>query len=183
MTILHLWNDTLFPFRLIQVGEDFCPQNPDNLLQDSLKAQCLTYFQNYHNSRLEELKMHLENEGFAKCPVKSTFKVMKLVEFRHLKPTNTKLFSSPQKKVKNNEFLVSPFESNYTDNSYIEDEGLCNEEVYSEEESESDEDIDEELKRDFVDENTGEILNHETYSIYLVQSNLDFACLNFKSWI
>ena len=60
--------------RLIEVGHDFCG-SPSNTLQESLKKQCWSYFQSYHLERLEEIKMHLENEGWALCPVKPTFKV------------------------------------------------------------------------------------------------------------
>ena len=34
--------------------------------------------------RLEELKMHLDNEGWALCPVKSSFKATHLREFRSI---------------------------------------------------------------------------------------------------
>ena len=83
--------------RLIEVGHDFCG-SPSNTLQESLKKQCWSYFQSYHLERLEEIKMHLENEGWALCPVKPTFKVPQLVEFRRLNRAAPKRFSSPKKK-------------------------------------------------------------------------------------
>jgi len=59
------------------VGHSFCGSESDTL-QESLKRQCLAYFQSYHQSSLEELKMHLENEGWQPCPVKPSFGVHKL---------------------------------------------------------------------------------------------------------
>ena len=47
---------------LIEVGRKFCSSESDSL-QQSLKEQCLSYFNSYHMERLEELKMHLDNEG------------------------------------------------------------------------------------------------------------------------
>ncbi len=75
------------PVRLIEVGHSFCGSASDTL-QESLKKQCWSYFQSYHLARLEELQMHLENEGWALCPVRSTFRAQHLV------------VSSPQKKKK-----------------------------------------------------------------------------------
>ena len=66
------------PVRLIEVGHSFCGSASDTL-QESLKKQCWSYFQSYHLARLEELQMHLENEGWALCPVRSTFRAQHLV--------------------------------------------------------------------------------------------------------
>lgn len=78
---------------LIEIGRKFCGSDSQSL-HDSLKVQCLAYFNSYHHERLEELKMHLDNEGWALCPVKSTFKVQQLVEFRYV---NAKQSKSPRK--------------------------------------------------------------------------------------
>ena len=64
-----------------------------------------TFFQAYHQEHLGELKMHLENEGWELCPVKSTFKVLQLKEFRALsrctKPSSFSMQTkSPRKSVK-----------------------------------------------------------------------------------
>ena len=48
---------------LIEVGRKFCGSDSDSLEQ-SIKDQCLAYFQAYHKERLDELQMHLENEGW-----------------------------------------------------------------------------------------------------------------------
>ena len=74
---------------LIEVGRKFCSSESDSL-QQSLKEQCLAYFNSYHLERLEELKMHLDNEGWALCPIKSSFKATNLREFRTFVVTSTK---------------------------------------------------------------------------------------------
>ena len=55
--------------RLLEVGTKFCNSLSPNSasiatssLQESLKKQCWAYFYSYHCDRLEDLKMHLENE-------------------------------------------------------------------------------------------------------------------------
>ena len=73
---------------LIEVGRKFCSSESDSL-QQSLKEQCLSYFNSYHMERLEELKMHLDNEGWALCPVKSSFKATHLREFRSISTITT----------------------------------------------------------------------------------------------
>ena len=78
---------------LIEIGRKFCGSDSQSL-HNSLKEQCLAYFNSYHHERLEELKMHLDNEGWALCPVKPTFKVQQLVEFRYV---NAKQSKSPRK--------------------------------------------------------------------------------------
>ncbi len=158
--------------RLIEVGHDFCG-SPSDTLEESLKKQCWSYFHNYHLERLEELKMHLENEGWALCPVKPTFKVMHLVEFRHLNKdtggSGSKRFSSPKKKESTAPLntTLSPFDLAAVDEQEAEDvfgevgavydeEKKCSEDGFYTDEEDSDTDVPEELKRDYVDENTGE---------------------------
>ncbi len=63
--------------KLIEFGHEFCGSDSDTL-QESLKQQCSTYFRRYHRQRLEDLKMHLENEGWAICPVKPSFQLSQL---------------------------------------------------------------------------------------------------------
>ncbi|XP_059085290.1 syndetin-like isoform X2 [Tigriopus californicus] len=175
--------------RLIQVGHDFCGSNSDTL-QESLKTQCWNYFHNYHLSRLEEMTMHFENEGWAQCPVKPSFKVQQLVEYRHLKileftglPTNLTSIkpmtstpaATPRKAFRNKVqdlnldlSLSSPFDFDFggshdpEETFFLEANGIGGDEleVYSEEDD-SDAEIDEALKRDFVDEGTGEMGNHD----------------------
>ena len=67
--------------KLIEFGHEFCGSDSDTL-QESLKVQCSTYFRRYHRQRLEDLKLLLENEGWAVCPVKPSFK-LSLLKVRH----------------------------------------------------------------------------------------------------
>ncbi len=68
--------------KLIEFGHDFCGSESDTL-QDSLKQECSVYFTRFHRQKLQEIKMHLENEGWEVCPVKSTFKLTQLkVKFK-----------------------------------------------------------------------------------------------------
>ncbi len=52
-----------FHCRLIQIGEEFCGSASEGL-QDSIRKQSLNYFHNYHRSKMDELRMFLENEGW-----------------------------------------------------------------------------------------------------------------------
>jgi hypothetical protein len=62
---------------LIQVGEEFCGGKSETL-EESIRKQSLNYFRSYHRTRLDELKMFLENEGWELCPVKSSFTIFML---------------------------------------------------------------------------------------------------------
>ena len=148
---------------LIEVGRKFCGSDSDGL-QESIKSQCLTYFRAFHKERLDELQMHLENEGWALCPVKSTFKVLQLKEFKSfsVKTTSSTLAStpivrSPRKSALQHtnavNDLVAPFD-NYLDESILEedfmiegDEALAFYNGNSDDDEENDE-----LNRDFIDE-------------------------------
>ncbi|RXM32266.1 Syndetin [Acipenser ruthenus] len=69
--------------RLMQVGEEFCGSRSE-VLQESIKKQSVNYFKNYHRTRLEELRMFLENETWELCPVKSNFSIVQLHEFKFM---------------------------------------------------------------------------------------------------
>lgn len=66
-----------FPKSLIEIGEEFS-QSDSSILQEGIRRQSVVYFRSYHNVRLEELKMFLENETWQRCPVKSTFHITQL---------------------------------------------------------------------------------------------------------
>ena len=77
--------------KLITVGREFlsisqekCSKSGSSVLQDSLVQQCLNYFSTYHNSRLEELATHLDNESWSLIPVKQNFSLNLLAEFSHM---------------------------------------------------------------------------------------------------
>ncbi|PIK37173.1 putative coiled-coil domain-containing protein, partial [Apostichopus japonicus] len=71
---------------LIDIGQEFCGSGSEGL-HESIRQQSLKYFKNYHNSRMEELRMFMENEGWRICPVKSNFTHLNLQEFRFLRPS------------------------------------------------------------------------------------------------
>lgn len=79
----------------MEIGKDLCNFKSENL-QESIKKQSLSYFSHYHASRLDELKMFLEHDGWELCPVKSNFMATQLLEFRSLKPSlsNCKVWTS-----------------------------------------------------------------------------------------
>ncbi|KAB0791414.1 hypothetical protein PPYR_03214 [Photinus pyralis] len=70
--------------RLMEVGEEFCGSKSDDL-QESIRKQSFNYFKNYHVQRLDELRIFLENESWELCPVKATFDVLQLQEFKPLR--------------------------------------------------------------------------------------------------
>ncbi|CAB4017531.1 syndetin isoform X2, partial [Paramuricea clavata] len=70
--------------RLIAIGEEFCGSKSEEL-HDSIRTQTVNYFKNYHRSRLEELRMFLENEVWELCPVKANFSLVNLQEFKFLR--------------------------------------------------------------------------------------------------
>lgn len=69
--------------RLIEIGEEFCGSKSEDL-QNSIKKQSSNYFGNYHNERLEELRIFLENESWEMCPVKPEFTILQLQVWRLL---------------------------------------------------------------------------------------------------
>ncbi|XP_059490608.1 syndetin [Neocloeon triangulifer] len=68
--------------KLARVGEEFCENANSIDLQNAARSQSLSYLRSYHQARLDELCMFLENEGWAHCPVRSNFNALQLQEFR-----------------------------------------------------------------------------------------------------
>uniref|UniRef100_A0A8C4QHW1 VPS50 EARP/GARPII complex subunit n=1 Tax=Eptatretus burgeri TaxID=7764 RepID=A0A8C4QHW1_EPTBU len=158
--------------RLMDVGEQFCGSQSEGL-QESIRKQSLNYFKNYHRARMEELHMFLENELWELCPVRSNFSVLQLHEFKFLTvdgglstgdgvtspsevamaDTSTAFTCAPTNPF---ESFLEEQEENSEDvlaaNGY--DSDGAEQSPYQEEDSDSD--VAEELKRDFVDEQTGE---------------------------
>ncbi|XP_018354432.1 PREDICTED: syndetin [Trachymyrmex septentrionalis] len=152
--------------RLMEIGEDLCGFKSENL-QESIKKQSLSYFSHYHASRLDELKMFLENDGWELCPVKSNFMATQLLEFRSLKPSlnNCKTWNSLDSSTLSDsdnstgvdlqkylEGGLSPFTIGLDDT--MDEDILMNDDIkqpayFSDE---SDEDIPDELKHEYVDE-------------------------------
>ncbi|XP_038176299.1 syndetin [Arvicola amphibius] len=158
--------------RLMQVGEEFCGSKSE-VLQESIRKQSINYFKNHHRIRLDELRMFLENETWELCPVKSNFSILQLHEFKFLEQSRSPSVSpSKQPLVTTSKPMTlfeqycsagNPFEiqANHKDeetedvlasNGYESDE---QERAYQE--SDSDSDVPEELKQDYVDEQTGDV--------------------------
>ncbi|CAM4631745.1 unnamed protein product [Leuciscus chuanchicus] len=158
--------------RLMQVGEEFCGSKSE-VLQESIKRQSVNYFKNYHRTRLEELRMFLENETWELCPVKSNFSIAQLHEFKFMGQCRSPSVS-PSRQPESTELLElslfeqylqggNPFEMQI-DNKEEETEDVLASNGYESDELEksvyqdydSDSDVPEELKQDYVDEQTGD---------------------------
>ncbi|TSK31460.1 Syndetin [Bagarius yarrelli] len=159
--------------RLMQVGEEFCGSKSE-VLQESIKRQSVNYFKNYHRTRLEELRMFLENETWELCPVKSNFSITQLHEFKFMgqcrspsvSPSRQAASSDPEDLCLFAQYIQggNPFEMQI-DSKEEESEDVLASNGYESEELEkcvyqdydSDSDVADELKQDFVDEQTGDV--------------------------
>ncbi|KAB1276690.1 Syndetin [Camelus dromedarius] len=165
--------------RLMQVGEEFCGSKSE-VLQESIRKQSVNYFKNYHSicflflrTRLDELRMFLENETWELCPVKSNFSILQLHEFKFMEQSRSPSVSPSKQPSSTSSKTVTLFEqycsggnpfeiqANHKDeetedvlasNGYESDE----QEKSAYQEYDSDSDVPEELKRDYVDEQTGD---------------------------
>ncbi|KAJ1101053.1 hypothetical protein NDU88_006127 [Pleurodeles waltl] len=159
--------------RLMQVGEEFCGSKSE-VLQESIRKQSVNYFKNYHRTRLEELRMFLENETWELCPVKYNFSILQLHEFKFLGHSRSPSVSPNKQTSAASSTVLSLFEQYcddgnpfeiQVDNKDDETEDVLASNGYESDELEksayqeydSDSDIAEELKRDFVDEQTGDV--------------------------
>ncbi|XP_067860618.1 syndetin isoform X2 [Heptranchias perlo] len=160
--------------RLMQVGEEFCGSKSE-VLQESIRKQSVNYFKSYHRIRLEELRMFLENETWELCPVKSNFSILQLHEFKFMRQSRSPSVS-PSKQYTTSAAAAggslfdqyqnggNPFELQ-TDNKDDETEDVLAANGYESDELEksayqdydSDSDVPDELKRDYVDEQTGDV--------------------------
>ncbi|XP_044918633.1 syndetin isoform X3 [Mustela putorius furo] len=158
--------------RLMQVGEEFCGSKSE-VLQESIRKQSVNYFKNYHRTRLDELRMFLENETWELCPVKSNFSILQLHEFKFMEQSRSPSVSPSKQPASTSSKTVTLFEQYCSDgnpfeiqanrkdeetedvlasNGYESDE----QEKSAYQEYDSDSDVPEELKRDYVDEQTGD---------------------------
>lgn len=169
--------------RLIAVGEEFCRSGSEDL-HESIRKQTVQYFKTYHRSRMDELRMFLENDAWELCPVKASFKIVDLSEFRFMKhqhpdvKTHRRTASGTVHTSDTGFFSRYSANGNPFDDVYVEDEvedvlaengeildGDVNENGKrsrglsqdDDEEDDEDEDIPDELKLDYVDEKTGEM--------------------------
>ncbi|XP_067655152.1 syndetin-like [Haliotis asinina] len=168
--------------RMIEIGEEFCDSKSEGL-QDSLKQQSLNYFRNHHRARLDELRMFLENEGWELCPVKSNFNILQLLEFRFLRNWKLKMKSvvtpavdvdkiSGLDRINDTSLQSSGYFSRFLEEGSpfdIQQDEDEQEDVFSSvgekdddgyRDSDSDSDVAEELKQDYIDELTGETRSH-----------------------
>uniref|UniRef100_A0A1I7TM47 Vps54_N domain-containing protein n=1 Tax=Caenorhabditis tropicalis TaxID=1561998 RepID=A0A1I7TM47_9PELO len=60
-------------------------------LAECIEKRTETYFDRYHNERLEELLMFIENESFTLCPVPFQFTIFDLQDFEFLKESRQEL--------------------------------------------------------------------------------------------
>ncbi|XP_070585105.1 syndetin isoform X2 [Erythrolamprus reginae] len=158
--------------RLVQVGEEFCGSKSE-VLQDSIRKQSVNYFKNYHRTRLEELRMFLENETWELCPVKSSFSILQLHEFKFMAQSRSPTVSPSKQPALEMEGDLTLFEQYrnggnpfeiQANNKDDETEDVLASNGYESDEQEksayqeydSDSDVPEELKRDYVDEQTGD---------------------------
>uniref|UniRef100_A0AAQ4RDN2 VPS50 EARP/GARPII complex subunit n=1 Tax=Gasterosteus aculeatus aculeatus TaxID=481459 RepID=A0AAQ4RDN2_GASAC len=125
--------------RLMQVGEEFCGSKSE-VLQESIKRQSVNYFKNYHRARLEELRMFLENETWELCPVKSNFNIAQLHGRGSFNLSLSPIAHNPCWEI----YVCMCYESDELEKSVYQD-------------YDSDSDVPEELKQDYVDEQTGDV--------------------------
>ncbi|KAM9383674.1 syndetin isoform 1-T1 [Pholidichthys leucotaenia] len=162
--------------RLMQVGEEFCGSKSE-VLQESIKRQSVNYFKNYHRARLEELRMFLENETWELCPVKSNFNITQLHEFKFMGQCRSPSVSPSRQAVSTaspaqeelslfQQYLRegNPFEMHIEHKEEETDDVLASNGYESDEleksvyqDYDSDSDVPEELKQDYVDEQTGDV--------------------------
>ncbi|TNN17020.1 Syndetin, partial [Schistosoma japonicum] len=101
----------------VHIGEEFCDCSPNDLLE-ALRISIQKYFKDFHRKHMDRLKMFLENETWEICPVKHSFTVMDLQEFRAVKD----LFENNNNK--NNTTTTSTNNSNSNGNKNISSGGL-----------------------------------------------------------
>nr|CAB3228148.1 coiled-coil domain-containing protein 132 [Phallusia mammillata] len=174
--------------RFILIGEEFCQaddtetqQITDNL-NEPLRKQTLSYFYSHHHGRIEELIMFLENESWQPCPVKSSFDVFGMQEFRFLKPSfssTSSTSSNPgQDETTQGSKYFHPFSTKghpladlekLSQNPNSQNSTQAGHNAYDDF-SEDEEETADELLRDYVDERTGEVPMSSSSSAQSIQS-------------
>ena len=67
--------------RLSDIGFEFC-KSESVPLQNILKEAALSFFQTFHQNKIDDLKMFLLNEAWEPCPVRADFDYSQLKEFK-----------------------------------------------------------------------------------------------------
>lgn len=159
--------------RLILIGIEFCGEGSEKL-QESMRQQSLSYFRHYHRARLDELRLFLENEQWVVCPIRSSFSVYFLREFKFMRkgsstPTSPmKTLLSPRtdsdssiftRYTANGNLFGEVNEEEETEDVVVDTRGGL-EDTTSDDEGKEDEDVPDELKKSYVDEKTGDVPVH-----------------------
>ncbi|VDL81783.1 unnamed protein product, partial [Nippostrongylus brasiliensis] len=84
--------------------------NSSDELALSLEKQAIMYFIRYHSERMEELRMFLENECFALCPIPHQFTIFDLQDFTFLEESRKRKDSDKTLATSNGEnlFILIP---------------------------------------------------------------------------
>nr|XP_036875715.1 syndetin [Manis javanica] len=131
--------------RLMQVGEEFCGSKSE-VLQESIRKQSVNYFKNYHRKTVEFKFMEQSRSPSvspSKQPASTSSKTVTLFE-QYCSGGNPFEIPANHKDEETEDVLAS--------NGYESDE----QEKSAYQEYDSDSDVPEELKRDYVDEQTGD---------------------------
>ncbi|KAK3932845.1 Syndetin [Frankliniella fusca] len=186
--------------RLMEVGEEFCGSQSEEL-QKSVRLQSENYFGKYHVGCLEELRIFLENESWTHCPVKNDFSCLQLQEFRSLRGAIQNVHLHEQQKLQQSpdssnqsqdgssvaggffaKFAESGSPFDLTTFDLQEEDILANiiDEPSGYFSDDSDEDVPEELRGDFVDEGHGESAIHSSEELEVRFENSDRVHFNPK---
>ncbi|XP_033120612.1 syndetin-like [Anneissia japonica] len=150
--------------RLILIGEEFCGSKSEDI-QKSIRTQTINYFKNYHRARMDELCIFLENEGWELCPVRVNFSIHHLQEFKFMQLLNSQRTEDNMLEIDKLQMNVfkrfetgSPFDRQILDDTedVIQTVEMNNGDGGHSSNDDSDSDVPDELKQDFIDEQTGE---------------------------
>ncbi|KAJ8796533.1 hypothetical protein J1605_002130, partial [Eschrichtius robustus] len=158
-------------------------------------------------TRLDELRMFLENETWELCPVKSNFSILQLHEFKFMEQSRSPSVSPSKQPSSTSSKMVTLFEQYCSggnpfeiqaDHKDEETEDVLASNGYESDEQEkgayqeydSDSDVPEELKQDYVDEQTGDAPvkraapQPQTLPLYLMpnsdsKEDFNFVLFNF----
>ena len=128
---------------IVRACDEFCENSSSDDLVLGINNQASNFFNAYHNSSIDELKMFLENDLWEVLPVRNDFNLVQLKEFSLLR-TDPNLANDVQDGRENGEDLFEPEYQGMSSNHH----GLPLDRISLS----SDSDLDSELNKDFVDE-------------------------------
>lgn len=94
--------------RLRKVGMEFCNEQ-STLLMESMKSQSVQFFQRYHKSSLDEIRLFLDNEAW--MPVHSFTNLIQLQEFNAVKNSLQRFLRRDQTKSDTRDSSLDPVSS------------------------------------------------------------------------